>query len=183
MRSILIQSHDDDAFLFACFTAIRARPLIVTVFDSYAQPARGIPGTSAVERDGETAEACYILGLEEVRLGFRDDMQVSPDQVWQRLKDVVPDVRDMPKYLPAFEDGGHEQHNIVAQACSINVIERYLTYTREPCQKSTSAREVSILEPEWIGLKLKALACFGSQFQPATGCAEHFLRSQKEYYL
>lgn len=85
---------------------------------------------------------------------------------------------------PAYERGGHEQHNIVAAAFTMITHELYLTYTREPCQKSTSGREVTILDPSWIGKKLRALACFESQFLPGAGCQEHFIgRSLREYYL
>lgn len=188
MRSILLQPHDDDAFLFACFTAIRERPLIVTVFDSYLQPARGIPGTMAAQRAEETRQACQVLGLQEIRLGFRDDdTSVTGDRIFGKLYHAFPGDYAINAQIvaPDFEKGGHEQHNLVAEAADgLNVVGRYLTYTRQPCQKTSRTGHEVPFEPDWVALKLRALACFKSQFQTATGCAEHFIgRSLREYIL
>lgn len=183
MRPILIQPHDDDAFLFACFTAIREKPLIVTVFDSYYQPKHGMAGTSATERAAETQAACDILGLDNIRLGFRDDQEVGGWYIRDALAHAIPRslLDNVRWFLPAYEDNGHEQHNQIANL--LPIAEHYLTYTREPAKKSISANEVPF-DPEWVVLKLRALACFRSQFQPATGCVEHFIgRSLREYML
>lgn len=187
MRPILIQPHDDDAFLFACFTAIREKPLIVTVFDSYYQPKHGMAGTGATERAAETQAACDILGLENIRLGFRDDEEVGSWHIRDALANAILRslLDNLRWFLPAYENNGHAQHNQIAHLLEghIPVTGRYRTYTREPAKKSISANEVAF-EPEWVALKLRALACFRSQFQPATGCVEHFIgRSLREYYL
>lgn len=181
MRSILIQPHDDDAVLFACWTLLRHKPLVVTVFDSYVQPARGISGTSATERAEETNRACLILGVDNVRLGFRDDdSTIQPFQVKQAIKKLGQSGHII---APIFEHGGHAQHNLVALAVGdrMNDCVRYYSYTVRG--KSTSANEVPF-DPEWVALKLRALAEFKSQFQPATGCLPHFIdRSLREYVL
>jgi hypothetical protein len=54
----------------------------------------------------------------------------------------------------------------------------YLTYTA--AGKQTDGRSVPY-EPEWIGLKHRALACYRSQFEQP-GRAVHFLRDQSEFY-
>ena len=43
---------------------------------------------------------------------------------------------------------------------------------------------VKVEKAEWIGAKLRALACFGSQFNldRRMGCWPHFMRDQTEYY-
>jgi LmbE family N-acetylglucosaminyl deacetylase len=182
MSAILIQPHDDDAVLFACWTILRHKPLVVTVFDSYVQPGRGIPGTSAEDRADETNRACLILGVDNVRLGFRDDDDtVTPGQIFARAVNVLPRAIQPSDtiYVPLEESGGHPQHNLVARAFGRKT-RSYLTYTTEG--KSTSCNEVPF-EPEWVALKLRALAEFKSQFQPAAGCVEHFLRGLREYML
>jgi len=181
MSAILIQPHDDDAVLFACWTILRHKPLVVTVFDSYVQPGRGIPGTMAAERAQETAMACSILNVPWLRLGFRDDdITVTSEQIRSRLSNAL-ELHDE-VFLPAIEAHGHPQHNLVAECMRGHqrYHERYLTYTTEG--KSTSCTEVPF-EPEWVALKLRALAEFKSQFQPAAGCVEHFLRGLREYML
>ena len=187
MKPILIQPHDDDAFLFACFTAIREKPLIVTVFDSYVQPARGIPGCSKEGRARETDAACKVIGLQWVRLGFHDDDQsVKPSDI---LRYAVCSAARFgfdggdPIYAPAFESGGHEQHNLVATAFrGLPNVGHYASYTRDR-GKSVIGSEVPF-ESHWVALKLRALACFESQFQPTTGCVDHFVgRSLREYLL
>jgi len=174
---ILLQPHDDDAFLFACFAAIREQALIVTVFDSYVQPSRGIPGTSARERERETNRACIVLGLLWKRLNFRDDEMPTLHQVASRLGEVVGPLNGHEIWAPADEAYGHPQHNLLAPLGD----HHYLTYTERG--KSTCGREVPF-EPAWVGLKLRALSCFESQFQAATGCVEHFIgRSLREYEI
>ena len=184
--SILISPHDDDFALFAAFTCLRERPVIMIVFDSYLQANRGLQITHE-QRAAETLAASRELGgLPVVRLGFRDsDPTVTPDLIHSRMMKVCRALGCGYIFGPAWEPGGHEQHNLVAEAFiePMNNVGRYLTYTRTPCQKSTSPHEVPILEPAWIGKKLRALACFESQFLPGTGCAPHFLRDQREYLL
>jgi len=182
MSAILIQPHDDDAVLFACWTLLRHKPLVVTVFDSYVQPGRGIPNTTWQDRARETDVACEILGVRNARLNFRDDDEtVNPVQIFARAINLLP--RAVQKsdtiYVPLPEPDGHPQHNLVGIAFG-RIPKYYLTYTTRG--KSTNATEVPF-EPEWVALKLRALAEFKSQFQPATGCVEHFLRGLREYML
>ena len=182
MSAILIQPHDDDAVLFACWTLLRLKPLVVTVFDSYVQPARGIPGTTATERAEETRRACEILGVQCERLGFSDG-DITADAL--AIRNAVRSRYGHPGTIiaPIFEHGGHAQHNLVALALGDRMKDcvRYYSYTVRG--KSTSANEVPF-EPEWVALKLRALAEFKSQFQQTTGCVEHFIgRNLREYTL
>ena len=75
----------------------------------------------------------------------------------------VPDI----VIAPSYEEGGHEQHNAVAQAATSvfggDVI-HYLTYTREG-GRSRDGYLVKPDDPEWIALKLRALACYRSQLR------------------
>lgn len=191
VNSLLVSPHDDDFALFAAFTCLREQPVIMIVFDSYLQAKRGLPITHE-QRAEETLAASRELGfLPVIRLGFRDDdPTINLHRVRSRAGQVMQSLGIDRIFAPAWEAGGHEQHNLTAAAFGMNVVRqndgvaRYLTYTRTPCQKSTSANEMPILKPEWIGKKLRSLACFESQFIPAAGCVEHFIgRSLREYLL
>lgn len=176
---ILVSPHNDDESLFAAFTILREKPLVLVVFDSYVQPALGIPGTDAETRRNETRAACEILGVQCEFLGFRDDGTPGP----MHVKRLIQQHNPTQVWCPAYEEGGHDHHNLVAHACNglPGVEERYLTY-RRGFGKSTSARKVAY-EPEWVGLKLRALACYRSQWHPQTGCAPHFIDScLSEFY-
>lgn len=187
---LFISPHNDDECLFGAFTLLREKPLVVVVFDSYVQPARGIPGTDAEARRNETRAACQILGVECEFLGYRDD--ADEFELTRIQKCIIEDIcgrcpSDI--WFPAYEENGHAHHNLVAAACShvaqkypVRVGGQFLTYTRTR-GKSTNGRKVPY-EPEWVGLKFKALSCYQSQFQAATGCVEHFIaRSLEEYVL
>lgn len=179
--SIFLSPHNDDETLFGAFTLLREKPLVVIVFDSFVQPSRGNPGTEWTVRRAESIAACKILGCEVEFLGFSDgDDHVSADAIRRRIN--VAGLMRQKVFAPAVELGGHAQHNLVAASIENGPkVTRYMTYT--PAGKSTSGHVVPILEPGWIGLKLQALACYGSQWAPRLGCYPHFLRDQTEYYV
>lgn len=162
--NILLSPHDDDNALFASFTCMRERPLVVICLDSWIQPNRGERGCSAEERAAETAAACNLLGCPVVRLGLRDDAATEAD-IKQALtvcfKEQPPDV----VYAPA-EQGGNRHHDMVARAAhelfGDRVIE-YTTYT--PTELWT--RGVVEVHPTAAeaALKRRALECYPSQIR------------------
>lgn len=177
---LFVSPHNDDEALFGAFTLLREKPEVLIVFDGYIQHLRGAR-VSALERRNESIAAMEILGIARLRfLGLHDDdSTVTSEMIRREIKALCP----TEIYAPASEPGGHHQHNLVARACeNLPVAHRYLTYT--PAGKSISAREVPILDGSWIGLKLRALACYESQhaLDPRLGCWPHFLRDQREYY-
>ena len=173
---IFLDPHGDDAVLFASFTLLREKPLVVVVFDSYLQEQRGY-GITAAQRRAETEAACKILGVDVQFLGFRDD---TPD--WDGIVEALYGFEgcESPVFAPAVEFGGHDHHSMVGEIAEkvLPPVRSYLTYTKSG--KSTGGVPVPY-EPEWALLKLRALACFESQIKlPST--APHFLREQYEYY-
>ena len=184
MNSIFLSPHNDDETLFGAFTLLRERPRVIVIFDGFAQGGRGIPITFQ-QRRFETKAACQILGCPPPQFAcFRDDdPTVTPNHIRSRVGQMIDRLAGKEIYAPAMEAGGHKQHNMVAEAFGlVPGVKRYLTYTDRG--KSVRPNEVPILQPEWIGLKLKALAVYNSQFDPRTGCAEHFIgRSLREYML
>lgn len=173
---LFVSPHNDDEALFGALTLLREKPLVVVVFDSYIQQNRGNRVTWEQRRD-ETRAACGILGCEVRYLGFRDDdLTVTAGSIAHWIEALGPSE----VWAPAYEPGGHHQHNLVARACDkLPGLTRYLTYT---VVGKSKGREVPVLEPSWIGKKLQALACYESQWDPRLGCWPHFLREQMEYY-
>jgi LmbE family N-acetylglucosaminyl deacetylase len=171
---LLISPHNDDGPLFAAFTLIREKPLMLTVLDSYIQPARGHVGCDAETRRAEDFAACAILNAAVTFLGFRDD---RPD--WRGVEAAFRTM-EVPEmvWAPAIEDGGHEHHNRIGELAA-KVFPRvtfYATYTK--AGKSTGTPVP--YEPAWIGKKLRALSCYESQIALKC-CSPHFIREQSEY--
>lgn len=208
---LLVSPHNDDEILWCSFTIIRERPHVLIVYDSYIQDARGVAGCDAMTRRDESLEALVELGYcwEPGRfLGFPDNAPYPPEQIGAeiatRIMQLPESVTDI--WAPAFEEGGHEQHNLVALACdafggTCNV-HRYLTYTRAGGKSRSSQYRCHLpecmgvhLRPgvevpppsgEAIARKLRALACFKSQMQldPRLGTAEWFYGNDlREYEL
>lgn len=64
---VLLSPHNDDESLFAAYTIMRERPLVVLVTDSDLQP----PTTSQEQRE-ESRCACEIMGVRVEFLGLKD---------------------------------------------------------------------------------------------------------------
>lgn len=181
---IFVAPHTDDECLFGAFTLLREKPLVVIVYDGHVQAARGL-GVRWDERRAETRRAMDVLGVASVMfLGLSDaDPTVDVWRVRRAINGILDNHRGVSEiYAPAIEERGHVQHNLVGAAVEGPNVVRYLTYTDQG--KSTNGKEVSILSPDWIEKKLRALACYKSQFSldKRMGCWPHFLREQTEYY-
>jgi LmbE family N-acetylglucosaminyl deacetylase len=184
VSKLLISPHNDDETLWAAFTIQREKPEVLVVFDSYVQPSRGVGGCTFVARRRESVAAVTILGSTVTFAGFRDDRDYPLPELANELRRHYSSPSEV--WAPAYEPGGHDQHNLVAQAAELAYpgvqIHSYLTYTRTN-GKSTSGIEVPPGSGEAIARKLRALACYRSQLQldPRLGCWPHFLRDQREY--
>jgi len=180
-----ISPHNDDAVLFGAFTLMRDRPVVMTVLDSYVQRKRGFADCSAQQRRAEDLLA--ITGVLNRSLffgGVPDDLPLEDmaDQVRQVFREVGP-VQEV--WLPLWEDGGHDHHNLMAtvgrQEFPVPQIHWYLTYTK--AGKSTGGVAMPC-SGQMVRKKLEALACYKSQLDiDALGCYPHFLRDQQEYLL
>jgi LmbE family N-acetylglucosaminyl deacetylase len=222
MSSILVSPHNDDAVLFASFTIQREKPLVVVVFDSYVQPARGFAGCSKGARRSEDSRALTELGIrpDVWYLGFRDDAEMTME-LQGRIQQGILEIRHflgrehpaddncIPLWAPAYEDGGHEQHNTVALACmGLNTpetpVHQYLTYRRGKVKSRPTpemqlgtgrliwnadnyptAKEVLPRSGEEIARKHRALACYTSQMDmtPGIECWPWFMEDLREYEL
>lgn len=161
MSALLLEPHQDDAVLFAAFTCIRHRPLVVTVFGQPVKQRR--EGIDAERRNRENAAALASLGCMKPEPLPLTDLDPSVPTITAEL-DVLPPLFDR-VFAPAVEENGHPQHNLVGQLADDifgpENVTHYLTYTNNR-DRSTDGHEVEF-EPAWVSLKLRALACFESQ--------------------
>ena len=130
-------------------------------------------------------------------LGFRDDQSPQERSLTEYIRELLNFDQVTDIWAPAYEEGGHEQHNLVARACDAFEgscrVHRYLTYTRrhgksrleDPDYRYPYRAEVLPRSGEDIARKHRALACFKSQMQldPRIGCADWFMIDMREYAL
>lgn len=167
---ILLSPHNDDESLFAAYTLIREKPLVLVITDSYIQPNRGDIGCSAEERRQETINAMAILGCPVAFLGIKD-AELTREILIDRLK---PFVGNWEKVYAPYVQGGNPQHDLIGEVARhvFLSIERYTTYTKTELW-TKGDREIIPTEEEKI-LKIKALDCYKSQILlPST--RPHFL--------
>lgn len=190
---LLLSPHNDDETLFASFTIMRERPTVCVVFDSFVQPSRGLGWCIADRRRAETEEALVELTRHEYEgtevpvnfIGLSDAVQHQLSTLGRILYVTFPNAEQV--WAPAFEEGGHDQHNLVAQAADIafpGKVTHYLTYVRGK-GKSRNGMEVEPRSGDDIARKLRALACYTSQMNmdPRLGCYSWFMGDLKEYVL
>lgn len=176
--NLFLSPHQDDETLFGCYTLLREHPKVIVCLRSEKQEQFGITG---LRREAETRAVMRILGCQWEQW---DEPDVDPD--WDEILwlmnnlghdwDVV--------YAPYPEPEGHEQHNIIGNMAATvyrNVV-FYTTYNHVTGERTTG--NLVHYEPEWVTLKLRALACYTSQIEtPAAGCFVHFTRGLDEYTL
>lgn len=191
---LFLAPHNDDETLFGAWTVLRERPTVCVVFDSFVQPSRGVEYCDAETRRIETERALRVLtgdpdidGMEVPLefLGLSDAATHHAVALGKILMARFPDVRRV--WAPAYENGGHDQHNVLADAAELafpGKVTHYLTYTRTG-GKSRGGTEVLPRSGDDIARKLRAMACYTSQLQldPRLGCWPHFMRDLSEYVL
>ena len=201
---LLISPHNDDETLFSAFTILQHRPHILIVYDSYTQPARGFNECSLFARRAETVAAMRELWDDfdpETELTFLGLSDADPVDIFQVSSALAPYLKRATQiWCPAFQRGGHDQHNAVANAVGLNHsaqtfahVYRYATYVRgrgktQPTQvpgHESTIREVPPANGDHIRRKLRALACYKSQLDmtPGLGCWPWFMGDLKEYQI
>lgn len=177
---LFVSPHNDDAVLFGAFTLQRERPLVLTVFDSHVQVARGNAHCDAATRRNEDIAAIRgVLGCA-IQFGGVPDDNPDPGKVRAALEKwaLAAEV-----WLPAVEVDGHAQHNLVGEigleVFSRAIVHRYLTYTT--AGKSSHGRVVPFTGA-MLRNKLQAMICYQTQIETdSLGCWPHFARNQYEY--
>lgn len=165
MSGILLAPHNDDESLFASYTLMREKPLVVVCFYPVRQERDGI---FASDRIGETSEAMAVLGCDFEQWSSPDNLVEVPLLGGEIM--AATDRYDH-CWAPLPEPDGHEQHNLVGQlAVQAFGVERttfYATYRRGYARTETGVEVVPWAG--WRALKLRALSCYSSQIDlPAT---------------
>lgn len=159
MKSLLISPHNDDSELFACFTLIREKPLVLVLTDSFIQPLRGDVGCSAEERWAETCKAADILGVVCQRGGLPDN-NLTEEGVKQCLKKFHGFEKI---YAPAIQ-GGNWQHDLVARVAKEVFGDKVIQYTTYTKTELWTKGEIEVIPTaEENILKERALVCYKSQ--------------------
>lgn len=169
--TILFSPHNDDESLFACYTIMREKPLVVVVYDGYQHQRKFNIGVNV--RRNESIMAMKLLGVKVEFMGLSDDESYDPYEMETLFKKYEADKI----YIPAI--GKNPQHNLVSSVCSsvFKDVVRYCTYDDNLQQKGSI--EV-IPTDEEIELKNKCLDCYISQLKINP---HHFeaVRNKSEY--
>ncbi len=184
MSAILFSPHNDDETLFAFYQVLRHKPKVVVVYRSFKEAQNG--GPKHPVREAETAAAMAVAGVEWEQWEYRDNAnRISPG------RHILDAARGYDIIIaPAYEEGGHEQHNDIAdvlhdhhlkahKAKKAKVV-RYLTYKRGHGRSDEGVEIIPTDEEK--ALKAQALACYPSQaaYGPT---AYWFGADQREFVL
>ncbi len=171
MNAVLFSPHNDDETLFAFYTLLRHKPKVIVCLRSFKEAQNG--GPTYVEREAETGMAMKLAGCEWEQWPHSD---LEPD--WSKIKhDIAEAVQQHDVVMgPAWENGGHEQHNAIAGLIPDARL-RYLTYKRGHGRTEGVEVVPNVFEAE---LKQRALDCYRSQirYQPT---AYWFGPDQREF--
>lgn len=169
MKSLLLSPHNDDSELFCAYTAIREKPLIVVITDSYIQPNRGDIGCDADTRWQESVEAAKILGCPIIRVGLRDDTLTEDD-----IRRACEKFAGFDKvYIPA-EQGGNTQHDSISKIAKVVFGDSCIQYTTYTKTELWTKGDIEVIPTEEEKeLKRKALMCYQSQIN-LTSTRPHF---------
>ena len=177
---VFLSTHNDDEALFAAYTLMRLKPLVIVVTESHIQPERGEVGCDADTRRKETIAAMKLAGCPVVFLGIKDT-ELAEDNLRERLQYFNPETA----YIPAQHENGNPQHNIVGRV-ALEIFgkakcEQYCSYVKGDFNIVNGSWEVQPTHTE-MELKNKMLDCYKSQLQlPST--APHFeaVRNRSEW--
>ncbi len=175
-NTVFVAPHNDDETLFGAFTLLREKPHVIVCLRSMVQELRGC-GITYRQREAETEAALRTLRVPSWEQWEILDSEPDWELIGERLRRL--DAGHV--FAPAFEDGGHDHHNTIAELAARvfhGRLTAYLTYTHE--KRSTNGQLVPF-ESEWIELKLMALLCYRSQILERS-TRDHFLYPQYEYY-
>ena len=165
---VFLSPHSDDAVLFAAYTILREKPLVVTVTHATMQ------GDNGEERVLEDYRAMRVLGVSLTHLGIDED-KLTEDVLREKLQVFPPDTL---YFIPEYEREGNPHHNIVHDTVRrmTDNYREYKTYTG--LEDRTVGIEV-IPTPEELALKKRAMACYKTQIEnPNTA---HYFNVTNEY--
>ncbi len=166
---LLLAPHSDDEALFASYTILRLKPVVVICTDY-----DGSRGPTSQERRGESIEAMKILGAKVIFLGI-PERELTQKSLLDNLKGIRSRLEI---YAPAVQ-GGHPHHDLVGSSVCASI--RYSTYTKTSLHPSGDV-EIVPTDKEFE-LKKMALACYKSQWKLNPQHFEAVLEARSEFYI
>lgn len=158
---LLLSPHNDDECLFAAYTLMREKPLVIIATDSDVQEGLGY-GVTAGQRREESRRGCEVLGVAVVFLGLIDG-HLDETDLRERLAPFTSfDWKRV--YAPAIQ-GGHIDHDVLGKVASLIFpnVDYYSTYLAG--QFTPIGQRAIIPTSEEIDLKNKALDCYATQIR------------------
>lgn len=175
---LLLSPHNDDECLFAAYTLMREKPLVIVVTDSDVHLAEGV---TADQRREESRRACEFLDVPVVFLGMKDGtLEQQKADLKHRLKPFAAQPWTH-VYAPALQ-GGHKDHDALAEVVSsmFSPVSYYATYAQGEIY-TPAGREIEPT-PEEIARKNRVLECYQSQIRLARGKSRfEAVRGKSEY--
>jgi len=172
---VLLSPHNDDESLFAAYTIMREKPLVIIVTDSDLQT-----DVTAEERRLETMTACKILGVPVEFLGLRDGSVYESD-LMSKLRSINTGDWEL-VYAPAIQCG-HLDHDVVGYVASklFHSVKYYSTYTKND-YNPFGQYSITPTKTE-VELKNAALDCYVTQLRIDSVRINHFeiVRDKPEY--
>lgn len=172
---------------------------VVTVYDSYVQQTN--PRISSAERHAVTVAARRAEDIRAVKelgsrdhlfAGLRDDVNDYSGHEIRAAVDIAagkPCWADVELWLPMHHEGGHLQHNAVADAFAGWIrAHHYTTYIRATGRvrnvdtDADHTPDIKVVpQPEWITRKLRAMAHYQSQIEIAALGNSGWFMDLREY--
>lgn len=169
MAKYFISPHSDD-IIFATYTILREKPIVVTVTHSTMQ------GDNGFERVLEDYKASKILNVPIMFLGIDED-KLTKETLEEKLRllsdDEYPEI-----WIPEYEEDGNPQHNTVNRVAK-NIFPNIKTYkTYSGLEDRTIGKEI-IPTKEELEIKKRVMACYKTQIEnPLTN---HYFNLTEEY--
>ena len=173
---LLLSPHNDDECLFAAYTLMREKPLVIVVTDSDLAE-----DVTAQQRREESIRACELLGVPVIFLGLKDGtLEEQKSDLRRRLEPFASQPWSH-VYAPSIQ-GGHSDHDALGEVVStmFSPVSYYATYAAGELF-SPAGREIEPT-PEEVQRKNRALDCYPSQIPLArTGSRFDAVRGRSEY--
>jgi len=181
--NLLLSPHNDDEVLFAAFTIMRVKPLVVIAYDSVLQVQRGNDFAGVQERRQESLDGMTALGVEAPYFLGLSDENVDRDEMCAAL--LAMSARFGPfeqVFAPiVYPSSGNRHHDLVGEVARdmwSDKVVGYHTY----CSLGKMSSDFPVSHEWWmVRKKLRAMSLYESQIRLAD-TRPHFTRDIWEYY-